>query len=131
MLFFAVGFFILLGTVLKGKGGSGSLSARSNGTPSAGTLPDAPTAAPTPSAPTAISMAPITDSDWIRGGRNAEVSVVEYSDLECPFCKRHDATMKQLISEYDGKVNWVYRHFPLTQLHPKAPKEAEAAECAG
>lgn len=130
VLMFVVGFFVLLGIVLKGKDGSATLSARSNGTPSA-TAPTAPVApAPQPQAD-ASGMAPITSEDWVRGNRDAQVSVVEYSDTECPFCKRHHPTMQQLITEYDGKVNWVYRHFPLTQLHSKASKEAEAAECAG
>ncbi|MEK7628040.1 MAG: thioredoxin domain-containing protein [Patescibacteria group bacterium] len=70
--------------------------------------------------------------DHIRGNPNAEVVIVEYSDTECPFCKNFHNTMKQIASEYgaDGKVAWVYRHFPLTQLHPKAENEAQALECA-
>jgi len=70
--------------------------------------------------------------DHVRGNPNADIVVVEYSDTECPFCKNFHQTMHQLISEYgvDGNVAWVYRHFPLTQLHSKAAKEAEALECA-
>ncbi|MEW6610591.1 MAG: thioredoxin domain-containing protein [Patescibacteria group bacterium] len=123
-----VGFFVLLGIVLKGNARD-TLSARTSNSPSAAAQPAAPS--PQPSAPRAINMAPITDTDWVWGDRNAKVSVVEYSDTECPFCKRFHPTMQQLISEYDGKMNWVYRHFPLTSLHPKAPQEAEALECAG
>ncbi len=77
-----------------------------------------------------ISMRPISDDDHIRGDKNAPVTIVEYSDLECPFCKRFHPTLVRLINEYEGQVKWVYRHFPLTSLHPKAPKEAEATECA-
>ena len=80
---------------------------------------------------TAINLAAVTDADWIRGSRDAKVTIVEFSDTECPFCKRFHDTMLQVLKEYDGKVNWVYRHYPLEQLHPKAPKEAEALECAG
>ncbi|MBI4281437.1 thioredoxin domain-containing protein [Candidatus Uhrbacteria bacterium] len=69
-------------------------------------------------------------SDHIRGDQNAKVSIIEYSDLECPFCKGFHATMRETLDAYQGKVNWVYRHFPLSQLHSKAPKEAEATECA-
>lgn len=78
-------------------------------------------------------MKPITSSDHIRGNPNAPVKIVEYSDFECPFCKRFHDTMKQVMDEYgkDGKVAWIYRHFPLDQLHPvKARKEAVATECA-
>lgn len=77
-------------------------------------------------------MAPISASDHIRGNPDAPVKIVEYSDTECPFCKRFHETMKQVMDEYgkDGKVAWVYRQFPLTQLHSKATKEAEATECA-
>lgn len=77
-------------------------------------------------------MIPVSSKDHIRGDINAPVKIVEYSDTECPFCKRFHDTMKQVIDEYgkDGKVAWVYRHFPLDQLHPKARKEAVALECA-
>jgi protein-disulfide isomerase len=70
--------------------------------------------------------------DHILGNPNAEVKVVEYADLECPFCKTFETTMHQIMDYYGstGKVAWVYRPFPLAQIHSKAPKEAEAAECA-
>ena len=79
-------------------------------------------------------MKPISKDDHIRGNPDALVKIVEYSDTECPFCKRFHETMKQVMDEYgkDGKVAWVYRHFPLDQLHPvKARNEATALECAG
>src|SRR3989344_4699337 len=77
-------------------------------------------------------MKPISKDDHIRGNPDALVKIVEYSDTECPFCKRFHETMKQVMDEYgkDGKVAWVYRHFPLDQLHSKARKEAVALECA-
>ena len=78
-------------------------------------------------------MRPISADDHIRGNPNAPVKIVEYSDSECPFCKRFHETMKQVMDEYgkDGRVAWVYRNFPLDQLHPKARNEAIALECAG
>lgn len=74
----------------------------------------------------------VQDDDHILGNPNADIVIVEYSDTECPFCKQFHTTMHSIIAEYggDGKVAWVYRHFPIPQLHPKAPKEAEALECA-
>jgi protein-disulfide isomerase len=77
-------------------------------------------------------MKAISKGDHIRGNPDAPVKIVEYSDTECPFCKRFHSTMKEVMDEYgkDGKVAWVYRHFPLDQLHSKARKEAVALECA-
>ncbi|RJR26988.1 DsbA family protein [candidate division WWE3 bacterium] len=88
---------------------------------------------PTPTAPpttTAKDLAPVANDDFVKGNRNARFALVEYSDLECPFCKRFHPTAQQMLDEYGDKVMWVYRHFPLDQLHSKARKEAEAAECA-
>ena len=86
--------------------------------------------APVPTA--AAPMRPVDATDHIKGNPNAELVIVEYSDTECPFCKRFHETMQQVIDEYgkSGKVAWVYRHFPLEQLHAKARSEAEATECA-
>ena len=73
----------------------------------------------------------VSANDHIRGNLEAKVKIVEFSDLECPFCKLFHETMKQVVREYDGKVAWIYRHYPLDQLHPiKARKAAVASECA-
>lgn len=74
---------------------------------------------------------PLGDNDHVLGERSARVLLIEYSDLECPFCKRFHPTAKQAVGEFKGQVAWVYRHFPLDQIHSKADKEAEATECAG
>lgn len=71
----------------------------------------------------------VTADDHIIGSRDADVVIVEYTDLECPFCKQFDGTMKEVVKAYGGKVAWVIRNFPLQQLHPNAPKLALAAEC--
>jgi protein-disulfide isomerase len=78
------------------------------------------------------AMKPVSKEDHIRGNPDAPVKIVEYSDTECPFCKRFHPTLQQVMDEYgkSGKVAWVYRHFPLDQLHSKARKESEATECA-
>jgi len=70
--------------------------------------------------------------DHILGNPAAKVKVVEYADLECPYCKTFNTTMHQVMDYYgaSGNVAWVYRPFPLTQIHSKAPVEAQAAECA-
>lgn len=67
------------------------------------------------------------------GNKDAKVTIVEFSDFQCPFCKSYfDDTHKQINDTYvkTGKVNFAYRHFPLTSIHPNAQKAAEAAECA-
>lgn len=88
----------------------------------------------------ALDIKPVSDSDYIVGNPNAPFVIVEYSDTECPFCKNFHVSLNRLITELgkDGKVAWVYRHFPLWKseagypaLHPAAEKEARAFECAG
>ena len=80
-----------------------------------------------------VNIKPVSEADHILGNPDADIVIVEFSDLECPFCKNFHFTMQRIIDEFgkDGRVAWVYRHFPLTQLHPKAQIEAEATECAG
>jgi protein-disulfide isomerase len=68
--------------------------------------------------------------DHIYGNPDAVISLIEYSDFECPFCKTFHLTAKQLVDAYAGKVNWVYRHYPLAFHNPGSQKEAEASECA-
>ncbi len=72
-----------------------------------------------------------SERDHIRGNPNARISLIEYSDFECPYCKRFHPTAKKLVESYPDDVNWVYRHFPLDFHNPLAQKEAEASECAG
>lgn len=81
-------------------------------------------------APSAGNIRPISGDDHILGSLDAPVKIVEYSDLECPFCKRFHPVMEQVLQTYGDQVAWIYRHFPLDQLHSKARKEAEASECA-
>jgi protein-disulfide isomerase len=69
------------------------------------------------------------DRDHIFGNPLAPVSLIEYSDFECPFCKRFHPTAEALVAAYPDKVNWVYRHFPLGFHNPAAQREAEASEC--
>lgn len=71
----------------------------------------------------------VSDSDHIRGLKDAEIVIIEYSDFECPFCERFHPTMQQVLKEYGDKVAWVYRQFPLTSIHPRALPSANASEC--
>lgn len=91
-------------------------------------------AAAAPQAPaeplTADNIPKVAKEDWVKGNRNATVALVEYSDMECPFCKRFHPTAQQIVDTYKDKVMWVYRHYPLS-FHANAQKQAEAAECAG
>ncbi len=106
-----------------------------NGSSRTGTAQVAPQAAlPNQLGPQQVAQAPsgkikeITDKDHIRGNKNAKITLVEYSDYECPFCKSFHPTMQSLMKTYGDKIRWVYRDFPLS-FHQNAEKEAEASEC--
>lgn len=91
------------------------------------------TTEPTPKSdtPGVDNMKPVSEADHIRGTLKSQLIIVEYSDLECPFCKTFHYTLQKILEEYGPqKVAWVYRNFPIPQLHSKAPAEAAAAECA-
>ena len=70
---------------------------------------------------------------YVAGDANAQITILEYSDLVCPFCKRQSSqgTIEKVLEKYAGKVNRIFRQFPLVNLHPTAPMAAEWAECAG
>ena len=107
--------------ILEGKSGLAGGGAVAN-------QPSAPIAAPTLGS--AENLQPLQKDDHIRGDAQARIILFEYSDLECPFCKQFHPTAKQAVDEYKGQVAWVFRHFPLDNLHSKARNEAEASECA-
>lgn len=118
-IFFFAGFFV--GQRWEGKLG-GSTSTGTN----VGTV-----AQPTADAGAAMNydaLPEVTDNDFLRGNKGAKVTLVEYSDLECPFCARFHPTMQQVMTEYGDDVAWVYRHYPLS-FHPNAQKAAEGADC--
>ena len=72
----------------------------------------------------------IAENDHIRGNPQAEITLVEFSDMQCPFCSRFHPTALQALKEYGDKMRWVYKHFPLDAIHPEARPSAEASECA-
>ncbi len=67
----------------------------------------------------------------VKGEKNAKVTIIEYSDFQCPFCQRSFTTMNQILSDYKGQVRLAYKHLPIQSIHPNAQIAAEAAECAG
>lgn len=74
-------------------------------------------------------VSPDDDPAW--GPADAPVTIVEFGDYQCPYCKRfYDETFPAIKAAYEGRVRFVYRDFPLTSIHPYAQKAAEASECA-
>ena len=82
---------------------------------------------------TAHNPRPVDETDFIKGNPNAPILLIEYSDYECPFCKEFHSSMNRIMEEYGvgGQVAWVYRQFPIVQLHPNSLKISEAALCIG
>jgi protein-disulfide isomerase len=115
------------------EGGSGSTSTGS-GQAGAGAGNAPPPEAPPPangklSEDQVSNFVQVSSSDHLKGNPDAKVVIVEYSDYECPFCQRFHPTVQQALDEYGDDVAWVYRHYPLTFIHPKAQEAAESAEC--
>jgi len=71
----------------------------------------------------------VTADEHIWGNPDAIVTIVEYSDLECVFCKQFHPVLKRIVEESNGNVRWVYRHYPITSLHQYAFEKAVASEC--
>ena len=71
-----------------------------------------------------------TEGEPSLGPTNAPVTIVEFSDFQCPYCRQAQGTLKQLMAAYEGKIKLVFRDFPLRNIHPQAQKAAEAAQCA-
>ncbi|MFY9532044.1 MAG: thioredoxin domain-containing protein [Candidatus Acidiferrales bacterium] len=71
------------------------------------------------------------DPARLRGNPNAPIIIVEFSDFQCPFCRKVQPTLKNLLAKYEGKVSLAYRDFPLREIHPEAQLVAESSRCAG
>lgn len=71
------------------------------------------------------------DDDLYLGTVGAPITIVEFSDYQCPFCAEIAPTVDEILAEYEGQIIFVYRDFPLENIHPNAFKAAEAANCAG
>lgn len=113
---FAVGFIILVVLMLKGV----DLSMAKNTTTNTNTTN-------TNSAAKSVKI-DMSTIDRVQG--TGDITILTYTDLECPYCKQFHVTMNQVMEKYNGKVRMAYKNFPLN-IHPKAQKEAQAAECAG
>jgi protein-disulfide isomerase len=87
-----------------------------------------PTAQQPTAAPAKVNFT-ITKDDHVRGASNAKVTLVEFSDFQCPYCGNLSPTLDQILKDYSGKVRLVYKHFPLS-FHPNAMPAAIASECA-
>lgn len=121
-----IGFGMVAGSIVFSSGIISSLKQDTRNMPTPTNLQKEPTGS-------TDKVSPVTSQDHIKGSPDALVKIVEYSDYECPFCKQFHDTMNAVIKKYEGTkdVAWVYRHFPLEQLHPKnAMKVAVASECA-
>lgn len=128
VLICVIGFFIFLGIFISNGWGDKSKSANNNFNVN---QPVNTNQQPQPSAgDLAKNVKPVTSADHLLGSKNAKVTMIEFSDFQCPFCSRAHATLQKLVADYNGQVAWVYRHFPLDSLHPFARKAAEASECA-
>lgn len=114
--------------------------------PAVGNATSVPTVAFTASEPAVCKPAPILPEfsdaldtlypspgaeDWVVGPEDAGVTIYEYSDFQCPFCSRVAPVLKELQEKYPGDVRIVFRHFPLTSIHPNAMLASQAAEAAG
>jgi protein-disulfide isomerase len=79
----------------------------------------------------AEKVLPVSATDHIQGSPEAKMTIIEFSDLECPYCATFHVTMERIIAEHgaSGEVAWVYRHFPLESIHPQARPLAHSAEC--
>lgn len=125
-----VAILALGGILVMAKGAD--LSGLFNGSARVGAVAPNPSVDPSaaPAGDQVGTVAPVTDKDHMRGDKNAPVTIIEYSDFQCPFCARFHPTLQQVMKDYAGKVRWIYRYFPLSSIHPYAEKSAEAAECA-
>lgn len=130
-------FFLILGLVV----GLGTGYAIGSGSPDVGVTDVTAGQTPgTPGSPVGSSGGPdplfvksplAVPGRPVRGPEDAAVTVVEFTDYECPFCRRHfQETMPGIQAEYGSRIRYMVRNFPLRSIHPQAQKAAEAAECA-
>lgn len=77
------------------------------------------------------NLAAVTETDHVKGAEDAKVVVIEYGDFQCPYCGAVHPVIKEVLPKYEDKVKFVFRHFPITSIHPNALVAHKAAEAAG
>lgn len=128
-----LGFVIFGGLFVKKELGGDNWLTNNSGIEDDGTaINDDGSGNPAPTQPddTAKVDVKVASTDHIRGNKNAKITIVEFTDIQCPFCSRFHDTMKQVMAKYPNDVRWVLKHFPLESIHPYAKKAAMATECA-
>lgn len=125
-----IGFFVLLGMVMNGgvELGSQATAAESDEAPEA-----ADVVAPSVNedqGPSVADITPIGNADHVVGPADADVTLIVYTDFECPFCSRFHPTLEQALDDFEGQIRATVRNFPLS-FHVNAVPAANAAECAG
>ncbi len=80
--------------------------------------------------PDAPDVPALGEGDHLRGSMDAPVALIEYSDLECPFCRQFHPEVKKTLAQYGDQMVWAYRHFPIETIHTSARPLAEGSECA-
>lgn len=80
---------------------------------------------------TSVSVRTISNNDWVKGNLESDIVLIEYSDFQCPACGSYYPIVKQISQEFKNDIQFVYRNFPLRQLHPNALIAGQAAEAAG
>jgi protein-disulfide isomerase len=133
VLAFAAG--VLLGYVVWGVESPAGGGTAANAAPAAQAVnqPSGPVVeAPVTEQPQYIRYDIPTENSYAIGPADAPITIVEFSDYQCPYCRRwHDEVYGPLLAAYPGKIRLVYRHFPLNSIHPDAMSAAEASMCAG
>jgi len=128
---------LAVGYLFWGAGRSTGPTAGSGTTDGSSPVAQARTSAPTADSSAASSAAPTRydvpiDDDPILGPQDAPITLIEFSDYECPYCRKWHTEVFPLLKEaYPGQIRYVYRDFPLVSIHSNAAPAAEAANCAG
>jgi protein-disulfide isomerase len=77
-----------------------------------------------------LELPVINDNDIVVGSRDSKVTLIEFSDFQCPYCQKFQESVDKILKEYGDKITFVYKQLPLTSIHPKAMDAALASECA-